>query len=77
MVERFDKCSGGELQLHPATSNRQTDGIVNGVVDVSIGDAVTGVASYNTVENWAREAAFAKVGPLSQWNLVMFTWTRQ
>jgi Gametolysin peptidase M11 len=72
MVSRFDDCSGGKLKLIPATN---TSKIINGVVDVSITISATGVDS-TTMENAARAAAEAKVGSLSQWSLVMFTWTK-
>lgn len=73
MVSRYDACSGGRLNLEPATN---TANITNGVVEVTIPFNATGVKSDKTVENAAREAAAAKVGSLSQWTHVMLTWTK-
>jgi hypothetical protein len=49
---------------------------LNGVVDVTIYINAINVLSYNTVENAARTAATNKVGALTKWDLVMFTWTQ-
>jgi hypothetical protein len=75
LKSQFDACSGGKFKPGPAANN-VTAGIIDGVVDVTINITATGVLSYNTVENAARTAATNKVGALTKWNLVMFTWTK-
>jgi hypothetical protein len=74
MVSRYEACSGGLLKLKAASN---TTYIKNGVLDVTINVTVSGKPSYNTIENAARTATVAKVGSLSQWNFVIFTWSRK
>lgn len=75
LVSQFNACSGGKFQPGPAANNATT-GIMNGVVDVMINFTATNVLSNNIVENAARNAATVKVGALTQWDHVVFTWTQ-
>jgi hypothetical protein len=75
LVSRFKACSGGKFLPGPAVNNAAA-GIIDGVVDVTIDINVINVLSKNIVENAARMAAEAKVGALTQWNHVIFTWTQ-